>query len=86
MVSKKESEGIALLSMYGSDEDDDDMEQDDSGNKVVLVDNKEQGEVSGSEVAYMDEDDKVEVPKCNAPFKWWLITLKHTGLRLENKL
>ena len=45
MASKKESEDIVLLSMYG-DKDDDDMEQDDSGNEAVLVENKEQGEVT----------------------------------------
>ncbi|PWA53997.1 HCNGP-like protein [Artemisia annua] len=52
---KKESEGIALLSMYG-DEDDDDMEQDVSDNETVPVENKEQSEVGGSEAADMEED------------------------------
>ncbi|GJX78929.1 SAP30-binding protein isoform X1 [Tanacetum coccineum] len=47
---KKESEGIALLSMYG-DEDDDDMEQDSSDNEALPVEQ--------NEAADMDEDDKV---------------------------
>nr|GEX29535.1 HCNGP-like protein [Tanacetum cinerariifolium] len=52
---KKESEGIALLSMYG-DEDDDDMEQDTTDNEALPV---EQNEVGANEAADMDEDDKV---------------------------
>ncbi|XP_076950100.1 uncharacterized protein LOC143622978 [Bidens hawaiensis] len=55
---KKESEGIALLSMYG-DEDDDDMEEDndDSQHDVVLEDNKDQTDA----VTNMEEDDSEAV-------------------------
>lgn len=59
---KKESEGIALLSMYG-DEDDDDMEQDASDNEAVAVENKEQSEVAGSEAADMEEDGIADADK-----------------------
>ncbi|KAF5784072.1 putative SAP30-binding protein [Helianthus annuus] len=62
---KKESEGIALLSMYG-DEEDDDMEEDDidndnTGNDVVLEENKEQGEVVANMEEYDDELEAVNV-------------------------
>ncbi|KAJ9558220.1 hypothetical protein OSB04_012834 [Centaurea solstitialis] len=59
---KKESEGIALLSMYG--DEDDDMEEDvdtddnhsDNGG-VQPQENKEQGEVGANETVNMEEDD-----------------------------
>ncbi|KAK9068479.1 hypothetical protein SSX86_012593 [Deinandra increscens subsp. villosa] len=51
---KKEPEGIALLSMYGDEDDmEEDIDNDNSDNDIVLEENKEQKEV----VVNMEEDD-----------------------------
>ncbi|KAK1426073.1 hypothetical protein QVD17_14741 [Tagetes erecta] len=53
---KKESEGIALLSMYGDEDDEmeeEDVDKDDMDNDIVLEENKEQSEG----VVNMEEDD-----------------------------
>lgn len=58
---KKESEGIALLSMYGDEDDDmeEDIDTDDnnSDNDTVQQENKEQSEVGVNETVNMEEDD-----------------------------
>lgn len=54
-LKKKESEGIALLSMYGDEDDDmeEDVDKDEVDEDIVLEENKEQSEG----VANMEEDD-----------------------------
>ncbi|CAH1440374.1 unnamed protein product [Lactuca virosa] len=57
---KKESEGIALLSMYGDEDDDmdEDLDNDDNTNDDNAVStNKEQNEVGANETVHMEEDD-----------------------------
>ncbi|KAL4562227.1 hypothetical protein LXL04_034425 [Taraxacum kok-saghyz] len=69
---KKESEGIALLSMYG--DEDDDMEEDvnsDEGNNnknddnAFPTENKEQTEVGANETVNMEEDDSETLNNSN---------------------
>lgn len=58
---KKESEGIALLSMYGDEDDDmeEDIDTDDNNgrNDAVPQENKEQSEVGANETVNMEEDE-----------------------------
>ncbi|KAL7618330.1 hypothetical protein Lser_V15G04072 [Lactuca serriola] len=66
---KKESEGIALLSMYGDEDDDmdEDLDNDDTTNddNAVSTNNKEQNEVGANETVHMEEDDAAALNNSN---------------------